>query len=168
MLYSKVLISFLILPVLFATSSSEATVRCQKIYEIAQKDITAIKEQELVKVGNEALSLIQEIISSFSAATDPKTLPNQIKRCVALGDFIKVIKEELTKKSQTNTKKNDAIRETATSNENESELTEEKPKKKPKKEKQIDPEKGALNLSNTLKEIAESEINKSKITKPTL
>lgn len=165
MLFSKVLFSLLCLHLAFATSSSEANFRCQKIYDTAEKDIHDIKENSLTKVANEALERIQEIIKSFSPATDPKIIPNQIKRCVALGHCITVIKEELAQKKQDNNKKD--IHSTPNSPD-ENELPEEKPQKKQKKEKVIDPEKGAINLSNTLKEIAESEANKLKSSKPTL
>jgi len=129
MLFSKVLFSLLCLHLAFATSSSEANFRCQKIYDTAKKDIHDIKENYLTKVANEALEKIQEIINSFSPATDPKTIPNQIKRCVALGNCITVIKEELAKKTQDNKKD---IPSTPNSD---NELPEEKPQKKTKERK---------------------------------
>lgn len=163
---SKVLFAVLLMPFILATSSNEAVFRCQKIYNTAQKDIAVIQESALEKTAHKALDLIQEIINSFSPASETKTVPNQIKRCVALGDLIKTIKEELAKKSQTNVKKDHEIKQTDTADE--PEVSEEKPKKKPKHEKQIDPESSAINLSKQLKAIAENEQNSGNESKPTL
>lgn len=145
MLCKKLLIILQFLPILFATSHSEAKLRCEKIYEETNKTATEIQNHDLANIAKQALNSIQTIITNIENQS-AKELPQQINRCMALNDCVATLKNELSTIAAKDLKKaepNKKIKE---------ESSETTPKNKQKH--QIDPEKGAIDLSKKLKEIA--------------
>lgn len=144
MLSKKILIILQFLPILFATSHSEAKLRCENIYGQTKKNADEIQNNDLSNIANKALDLIQSIITTIENQ-NAKELPQQIKRCMTLSDCVATLKNELATLSCKDFKKVDPKK-------TEEARTEIPPKKKHKQ--QVDPEKGAIDLSEKLTEIA--------------
>lgn len=144
MLYKKLLIILQFLPILLATSHSEAKLRCEKIYEQTKKNATEIQKHDLANIANQASNKIQTIITNIEKQSAHE-LPQQVKRCMDLSDCVATLKNELATVSEKDLKKEDTKKTTKKLSET---ITENKQKH------HIDPEQGAIDLSKKLKEIA--------------